>query len=90
MLSLSLFIKKNNLEITVFLFGLTHLLYYNIKSDHIIFFFFNFRKWGMWAGTPKNQYSQMVYENGEPCWQGGSRSTTVGTTNVTHQTIQQM
>ncbi|XP_030287698.1 glucosidase 2 subunit beta-like isoform X2 [Sparus aurata] len=34
-------------------------------------------KWGMWAGTPKNQYSQMVYENGEPCWQGGSRSTTV-------------
>uniref|UniRef100_A0A8C4E4M9 Glucosidase 2 subunit beta n=1 Tax=Dicentrarchus labrax TaxID=13489 RepID=A0A8C4E4M9_DICLA len=34
-------------------------------------------RWGMWAGTPKNQYSQMVYENGEPCWQGGSRSTTV-------------
>ncbi|KAF0029412.1 hypothetical protein F2P81_018517 [Scophthalmus maximus] len=34
-------------------------------------------KWGMWAGTPKNQYSQMVYENGEPCWQGGSRSATV-------------
>ncbi|XP_030018548.1 glucosidase 2 subunit beta-like isoform X2 [Sphaeramia orbicularis] len=33
--------------------------------------------WGMWDGTPKNQYSQMVYENGEPCWQGGSRSTTV-------------
>ncbi|XP_068164885.1 glucosidase 2 subunit beta-like isoform X1 [Antennarius striatus] len=33
--------------------------------------------WGMWAGTPKNQYGQMVYENGEPCWQGGSRSTTV-------------
>lgn len=31
----------------------------------------------MWAGTPKNPYSQMVYENGEPCWQGGSRSTTV-------------
>ncbi|XP_060921982.1 glucosidase 2 subunit beta-like isoform X1 [Limanda limanda] len=34
-------------------------------------------KWGMWAGTQKNQYSQMVYENGEPCWQGGSRSATV-------------
>ncbi|XP_034712183.1 glucosidase 2 subunit beta-like isoform X2 [Etheostoma cragini] len=34
-------------------------------------------RWGMWAGTPKNQYSQMEYENGEPCWQGGSRSTTV-------------
>uniref|UniRef100_A0A3P8UCS4 Glucosidase 2 subunit beta n=1 Tax=Amphiprion percula TaxID=161767 RepID=A0A3P8UCS4_AMPPE len=33
--------------------------------------------WGMWAGMPKNQYSQMVYENGEPCWQGGSRTTTV-------------
>ncbi|KAM9836487.1 glucosidase 2 subunit beta-like isoform 2-T2 [Aulostomus maculatus] len=33
-------------------------------------------KWGMWAGT-KNLYSHMVYENGEPCWQGGSRSTTV-------------
>ncbi|XP_074479514.1 glucosidase 2 subunit beta-like isoform X2 [Sebastes fasciatus] len=36
-----------------------------------------YERWGMWAGTPKNQYSQMVYENGEPCWQGGSRSTTV-------------
>ncbi|XP_029311312.1 glucosidase 2 subunit beta-like isoform X2 [Cottoperca gobio] len=34
-------------------------------------------RWGMWAGTPHNQYSQMVYESGEPCWQGGSRSTTV-------------
>ncbi|XP_034413114.1 glucosidase 2 subunit beta-like [Cyclopterus lumpus] len=34
-------------------------------------------RWGMWAATPKHQYSQMVYENGEPCWQGGSRSTTV-------------
>uniref|UniRef100_A0A3B4XYS2 Glucosidase 2 subunit beta n=1 Tax=Seriola lalandi dorsalis TaxID=1841481 RepID=A0A3B4XYS2_SERLL len=34
-------------------------------------------KWGMWVGTQKNQYSQMVYENGEPCWQGGSRSATV-------------
>ncbi|XP_017269892.1 glucosidase 2 subunit beta [Kryptolebias marmoratus] len=33
--------------------------------------------WGMWAGPPKNHYSQMVYENGEPCWQGGSRTTTV-------------
>lgn len=34
----------------------------------------------MWAGEPKNQYSQMVYENGEPCWQGGSRTATVSTT----------
>ncbi|XP_028330445.1 glucosidase 2 subunit beta-like isoform X2 [Gouania willdenowi] len=33
--------------------------------------------WGTWSGTPKNQYGQMVYENGEPCWQGGSRSATV-------------
>ncbi|XP_037550961.1 glucosidase 2 subunit beta [Nematolebias whitei] len=33
--------------------------------------------WGMWAGPPKSHYSQMVYENGEPCWQGGSRTTTV-------------
>lgn len=33
--------------------------------------------WGMWSGSPKNQYSQQEYENGEPCWQGGSRSTTV-------------
>ncbi|XP_053714840.1 glucosidase 2 subunit beta-like isoform X1 [Synchiropus splendidus] len=33
-------------------------------------------KWGMWTGTPE-LYSQMIYENGEPCWQGGSRSTTV-------------
>ncbi|XP_034532759.1 glucosidase 2 subunit beta-like isoform X2 [Notolabrus celidotus] len=39
-----------------------------------------YEKWGMWAGTPKDQYSQMVYENGEPCWQGGSRSTTVALT----------
>ncbi|KAM8898389.1 glucosidase 2 subunit beta-like isoform 3-T5 [Spinachia spinachia] len=34
-------------------------------------------RWGMWDGTPENQYGRMVYENGEPCWQGGSRSTTV-------------
>ncbi|KAM9424121.1 glucosidase 2 subunit beta-like [Pholidichthys leucotaenia] len=34
-------------------------------------------KWGMWVGPPKNQYHQMVYENGEPCWQVGSRTTTV-------------
>lgn len=33
--------------------------------------------WGMWIGTPENQYNKMEYENGEPCWQGGSRSTTV-------------
>lgn len=33
--------------------------------------------WGMWSGSAKNPYSQQVYENGEPCWQGGSRSTTV-------------
>ncbi|XP_043954097.1 glucosidase 2 subunit beta-like isoform X2 [Gambusia affinis] len=33
--------------------------------------------WGMWAGPAKNHYSQMVYENGEPCWQGGSRTTSV-------------
>ncbi|TNN85177.1 Glucosidase 2 subunit beta [Liparis tanakae] len=31
----------------------------------------------MWAAAPKDQYRHMVYENGEPCWQGGSRSTTV-------------
>uniref|UniRef100_A0A8C5GPE7 Glucosidase 2 subunit beta n=1 Tax=Gouania willdenowi TaxID=441366 RepID=A0A8C5GPE7_GOUWI len=36
-----------------------------------------FLVWGTWSGTPKNQYGQMVYENGEPCWQGGSRSATV-------------
>ncbi|XP_036072437.1 glucosidase 2 subunit beta isoform X2 [Oryzias melastigma] len=33
--------------------------------------------WGMWAEPAKNRYNQMIYENGEPCWQGGSRSTTV-------------
>ncbi|XP_055085000.1 glucosidase 2 subunit beta-like isoform X3 [Periophthalmus magnuspinnatus] len=33
--------------------------------------------WGMWSGSAQNVYSQQVYENGEPCWQGGSRSTTV-------------
>lgn len=31
----------------------------------------------MWTGTAEDQYSQMLYENGKPCWQGGSRSTTV-------------
>ncbi|KAM6909334.1 glucosidase 2 subunit beta-like isoform 2-T2 [Xenentodon cancila] len=36
-----------------------------------------YEKWGMWAQPSKNQYNQMVYENGEPCWQGGPRSTTV-------------
>uniref|UniRef100_A0A3Q3IVA3 Glucosidase 2 subunit beta n=1 Tax=Monopterus albus TaxID=43700 RepID=A0A3Q3IVA3_MONAL len=44
-------------------------------------------KWGMWAGTPENQYSQMVYENGEPCWQGGSRSTTVTLTCGTETSL---
>ncbi|XP_071391903.1 glucosidase 2 subunit beta-like isoform X2 [Centroberyx affinis] len=34
-------------------------------------------KWGMWAGTPENQYSQMRYESGEPCWQGPTRNTMV-------------
>lgn len=38
----------------------------------------------MWAGAPASPYSQMVFENGEPCWQGGSRSTEVGTAHVTH------
>ncbi|XP_020779543.2 LOW QUALITY PROTEIN: glucosidase 2 subunit beta-like [Boleophthalmus pectinirostris] len=33
--------------------------------------------WGMWSGNAQNPYSQQLYENGEPCWQGGSRSTTV-------------
>uniref|UniRef100_A0A8C6U5V9 Glucosidase 2 subunit beta n=1 Tax=Neogobius melanostomus TaxID=47308 RepID=A0A8C6U5V9_9GOBI len=33
--------------------------------------------WGMWSGSANNPYSQQEYENGEPCWQGGSRSTTV-------------
>ncbi len=28
----------------------------------------------------------MVYENGEPCWQGGSRSTTVSYTQNLHKT----
>lgn len=36
----------------------------------------------MWEGPPKNQYGRMVYENGEPCWQGGSRSTTVSTVHA--------
>ncbi|KAF7652227.1 hypothetical protein LDENG_00099540, partial [Lucifuga dentata] len=31
--------------------------------------------WGMWSGKPENHYSHMMYENGEPCWQGGSRTT---------------
>ncbi|XP_071758769.1 glucosidase 2 subunit beta-like isoform X2 [Centroberyx gerrardi] len=34
-------------------------------------------KWGTWAGTPENQYSQMRYESGEPCWQGPTRNTMV-------------
>lgn len=31
----------------------------------------------MWAESPKNHYIQMAYENGEPCWQEGLRSTKV-------------
>lgn len=34
-------------------------------------------KWGMWAGSPENQYCQMRYESGEPCWQGPTRNTMV-------------
>ncbi|KAK5848414.1 hypothetical protein PBY51_006030 [Eleginops maclovinus] len=47
-------------------------------------------RWGMWAGTPKNPYSQMVYENGEPCWQGGSRSTTVTLTCGTETALRRV
>ena len=65
-----------------FLFG-QKLYFHGHFSVSFIFLFIYHRKWGMWAGTPKNQYSQMVYENGEPCWQGGSRSTTV---SVPHRT----
>ncbi|KAM9717326.1 glucosidase 2 subunit beta-like [Menidia menidia] len=45
-------------------------------------------KWGMWSGPPKNHYNQMVYENGEPCWQGGARSTTVTLTCGTETALQ--
>ncbi|XP_072232818.1 glucosidase 2 subunit beta-like isoform X1 [Leuresthes tenuis] len=45
-------------------------------------------KWGMWSGPPKNHYTQMVYENGEPCWQGGSRTTTVTLTCGTETALQ--
>ncbi|XP_055794999.1 glucosidase 2 subunit beta-like isoform X4 [Salvelinus fontinalis] len=34
-------------------------------------------KWGSWAGSPENQYFQMRYESGEPCWQGPTRNTMV-------------
>ncbi|XP_034146604.1 glucosidase 2 subunit beta isoform X2 [Esox lucius] len=34
-------------------------------------------KWGSWAGSPQHRYSQMKYENGEPCWQGPTRNTVV-------------
>ncbi|KAM9407878.1 glucosidase 2 subunit beta-like isoform 2-T2 [Salvelinus alpinus] len=34
-------------------------------------------KWGSWAGSPENQYCQMRYESGEPCWQGPTRNTMV-------------
>uniref|UniRef100_A0A3Q3WTJ6 Glucosidase 2 subunit beta n=1 Tax=Mola mola TaxID=94237 RepID=A0A3Q3WTJ6_MOLML len=45
-------------------------------------------KWGMWTGTAEDQYSQMLYENGKPCWQGGSRSTTVTLTCGTETALQ--
>jgi len=33
--------------------------------------------WGHWDGPVDDRYSQMKYENGEKCWNGPSRSTTV-------------
>ncbi|XP_030636142.1 glucosidase 2 subunit beta [Chanos chanos] len=34
-------------------------------------------KWAGWAESSEGQYSLMKYDNGEPCWQGPSRSTMV-------------
>ncbi|XP_075999782.1 glucosidase 2 subunit beta-like isoform X2 [Genypterus blacodes] len=45
-------------------------------------------RWGMWSGKPDSQYSHMMYENGEPCWQGGARSTVVTLTCGTETTLQ--
>ena len=33
--------------------------------------------WGRWDGPENDRYSRMKYENGEKCWNGPSRSTTV-------------
>ena len=33
--------------------------------------------WGNWDGPEDDRYSRMKYENGEKCWNGPSRSTTV-------------
>ncbi|XP_064200961.1 glucosidase 2 subunit beta-like isoform X1 [Anguilla rostrata] len=37
-------------------------------------------KWGSWAGHAEGLYSKMLFDRGEPCWQGPTRSTQVALT----------